>query len=505
MNDSPQRHKEHLEDWNGHFRLFFHLCALCVFAVNPVSAHPVPNENHDRTILVRLTPDKVIVHYRLEIDEARAARDMPRKELAKIGSPREFHDAFCRFFADVLADNLVATLDGKDLVFKPTEREFLVTDHLRCDYRFEADWRPTAGQVHKFAIREGNYDGDDFSQLRLTLAPADGIAIREFSAPDAALLSRPAADRKPGDGEKLRNAKARFELTDVESRGSYKPALAPDAPPARSAPRRPASAARSPPVERVSSAKPYQETAPTKQLLHLLLDTRQGIFVLLLLAAGFGAAHALTPGHGKTLVAAYLVAERGTVWHAVLLGLVTTITHTGAVLIVAAVLPIFFRNVDPASVEQVFGLGGGLLIAGLGIWLLLARLTGQPDHVHLGGGHHHHHHDLGTASPPASVWGLVLLGMSGGIIPCWDAIAMLALAISAQRLWLGLPLLLAFSAGLAAVLIAIGIAVVHARNFAGSRLDRWQPLVRGLPIVSALVVTLLGLWLCYDSVQTGGK
>src|SRR5262249_19119042 len=129
-------------------------------------------------------------------------------------------------------------------------------------------------------------------------------------------------------------------------------------------------------------------------LLLLLLDSQQGFFVLLVLAAFFGALHALTPGHGKTLVAAYLVGERGTVWHAILLGVVTTLTHTGAVLVLAAVLPWLFPQVVPEQIQRVLGLAGGLLIAGFGFWLLLRRLSGKADHIHIGGhGHHHHDHD----------------------------------------------------------------------------------------------------------------
>jgi ABC-type nickel/cobalt efflux system permease component RcnA len=94
----------------------------------------------------------------------------------------------------------------------------------------------------------------------------------------------------------------------------------------------------------------------------------------------------------------------------------------------------------------------------------------------------------------------VVLGISGGLVPCWDAILMLGFAISAQRLWLGLPLLLAFSAGLAGVLIAIGVAVVYLKGFASSRWGE-NRLVRALPIISAVLVTAMGLWLCYDSVH----
>ena len=102
-------------------------------------------------------------------------------------------------------------------------------------------------------------------------------------------------------------------------------------------------------------------------------------------------------------------------------------------------------------------------------------------------------------------WELIALGVSGGIVPCWDAILLLGVAVSAQRLWLALPLLLAFSAGLASVLIAIGIGVVYARRWAGSRwgMSLGASGVRALPILSAVVITVLGLWLCYDSVQQG--
>jgi ABC-type nickel/cobalt efflux system permease component RcnA len=273
----------------------------------------------------------------------------------------------------------------------------------------------------------------------------------------------------------------------------------------------------------------------------------------MVLAALFGAAHAMTPGHGKTLVAAYLVGERGTVGHAILLGLTTTLTHTAAVWILAVALPLCFGGSSPGDVQRVLELAGGLLVAGLGAFLLLRRLTGGHDHIHLVGGHHHHHHHPGhdhshdhdhghghdhhhgpghdhvhehsavgvTTAPAAAAvvaalpppvtkparpgwWQVMVLGVGGGIVPCWDAIFMLAVAISSGRFWLGLPLLLAFSAGLAGVLVAIGVGVVHARNFVGRRWGgaaRLRPVVRMLPIASAAFITVMGLWLCYGSLH----
>src|SRR5439155_10890384 len=123
----------------------------------------------------------------------------------------------------------------------------------------------------------------------------------------------------------------------------------------------------------------------------LLLHRGEGLWLLLAVAAFLGAAHALTPGHGKTLVAAYLVGERGTVGHALFLGLVTTLSHTGIVLAVALAVQFFCGGRAPPSLQAWLGLGGGIIVAGMGAWLLLARLTGRADHVHLVGGHHHGH------------------------------------------------------------------------------------------------------------------
>ena len=94
---------------------------------------------------------------------------------------------------------------------------------------------------------------------------------------------------------------------------------------------------------------------------------------------------------------------------------------------------------------------------------------------------------------------MIALGISGGIVPCYDAIIMLIFAVSARRLWLALPLLLAFSAGLAGVLIVIGILVVQVKGFARRGLSRWS---KSLPLVSAILVILLGIFLCYRSVHS---
>src|SRR5262249_13202614 len=133
-------------------------------------------------------------------------------------------------------------------------------------------------------------------------------------------------------------------------------------------------------LDGVNAQGKVEEPSQENSLLALLLDSQQGFWVLVLLASGFGATHALTPGHGNTLVAAFLVGERGTVLHAFILGVVTTLTHTGTVLVLAAALLFLFPHAVPEHIQLGLGLVGGLLIAGMGIWLLLRRISGSTDH-----------------------------------------------------------------------------------------------------------------------------
>lgn len=467
----------------------------CMFLCGEwVFAHPVPKDNHDRIIAVKLTPAAVVVKYHLDVDESRAelelARaELPPKDFAKLTNGQAIRSAYTRYCAPLVGGNLIARIDGKPLAFRCVKQEFEVSDHLRCKYTFSASWKPIPDGPHKFEFREGNYEEEDRDYLELSLSADAGMILQNTIAPEKAVIERPPLERRPGDSERLRKISTTFHIAENAERNN----------PIASE------------VQTESVTADNGENSPNK-LLHLLLDTRRGLVVLLLLATGFGAVHALTPGHGKTLVAAYLVGEHGTVWHALILGLMTTLTHTGAVFVLAIVFLI-----SPTAANLIYyvqGLVGGLFIAGLGIWLLLTRLSGRADHFHLGGHSHHHHHNhahehvhmpIVPSGTSVRWWHLVLLGMRGGLVPCWDAIILLSLAISAQRLWLGVPLLLAFSMGLAGVLVALGVGVVWARTWAVMRWGegpRVQKIVRALPLVSAAFITVLGLWLCYESLHT---
>ena len=272
------------------------------------------------------------------------------------------------------------------------------------------------------------------------------------------------------------------------------------------------------------------ETALRERLESLLTVNEPTVgFLVVALGVSFlaGAAHAFSPGHGKAVVAAYLAGSRGTIGDAVYLGTVVTITHTAGVfaLGLVALYASQYLLVDRLLVWLSFM--SGLLIVIIGGWLFWSRWQafrsgnsaeehqhrhwplGKPhshshghghhhehDHSHGHGGHEHSHgHDHGNGHhhhpPRAGRGSLLSLGISGGLVPCPEAMAVLLISFTINRIALGLLVLVAFSLGLAAVLIAIGIAMVLAGP-ALSRLTKDGPLLRVLPVGSAVVVTLLG-------------
>jgi ABC-type nickel/cobalt efflux system permease component RcnA len=241
-------------------------------------------------------------------------------------------------------------------------------------------------------------------------------------------------------------------------------------------------------------------------LSHLLQQATIGPGVLLAgLAVAFvlGAIHALSPGHGKTIVAAYLVGSRGTPKHAIFLGGMVTFTHTISVFALGFATLFLSHYVLPEKIFPVLGVISGLMIVWVGAALFFKRL-----HVarHHHGDHHHHHHDHGhghdhghhhhhhVPEGDVTIGSLIALGASGGLVPCPSALVLLLSSIALGRVALGLALLVAFSAGLAIVLMAIGLAVLYAKHLLpGAAAKVRSPWMRYLPVASAGVITCAGL------------
>jgi nickel/cobalt exporter len=219
------------------------------------------------------------------------------------------------------------------------------------------------------------------------------------------------------------------------------------------------------------------------------------ILLSLLLAAFWGAAHALTPGHGKAIVAGYLVGSRGKPRHAVALGLIVTVTHTIGVFALGLVTLALSAFIVPERLYPWLTLASGLLVVAVGASVLRSRIRHRRAHAHGHDHHphqhdHHHHHD--------ELRGLLGVGVAAGLLPCPSALVVLLSAIALHRIGLGLALILAFSVGLAATITSIGLVAVLARRaFGRLRLD--GPVIRALPAVSAALILAVGVAITLNS------
>lgn len=244
----------------------------------------------------------------------------------------------------------------------------------------------------------------------------------------------------------------------------------------------------------------------------------------LLLAFGLGAFHAMSPGHGKAVVGAYLVGSKGTPKHAAFLGLTVTITHTLGVFALG-LLTLFAANfILPETIMPFLSFFSGLIVLYIGLTMFKTRLLSalgiregehhhhHGDHSHSHEDHHHQDHDNFTHThdghththlPPDQItWkGLVALGVSGGLLPCPSALVLMLSAISLGRVGYGIVLTIAFSFGLAATLTAVGLAFLYVgKLFNGTKISQ-NPLVRSLPVVSAFVIACLGAAICYTAIS----
>ena len=219
-----------------------------------------------------------------------------------------------------------------------------------------------------------------------------------------------------------------------------------------------------------------------------------------LIAFCLGAFHALSPGHGKTIVAAYLVGNRGTAKHAIFLGAVVTFTHTVGVFLLGLLTLFASRYIVPETLYPWMGFLSGMMVLVIGVNLFRQRFAGLHQHDHTGNHDHGHSHAVPEKITASN---LLALGVSGGIVPCPSALVVLLSAIALHRIEAGLLFIVAFSAGLASVLVGIGILVVRAGRWL-SRFSAADTIARNMPVVSAAVISALGLGIAVESLAGAG-
>jgi nickel/cobalt transporter (NicO) family protein len=455
-----------------------------VLAAQPAVAHPLGNFTINQLAQVRIDDGEARIHYVLDQAEIPTFQQLQRYDadgsgaIDAAGEERQVRDTLVAEVSSGLALTslgrtvpLGTPVDPR-LSFPPGQGGLSLT---RVEVSYIATLPPNTsrlqltnsaftGHVGWDAIQILSGEGTDVNSSVPASDPTD-----ELRAYPQSLLSSPPSDRE-----------ASFDVRPGSGRVTAPPGLSGDDP---------------------TSDRSLDGFANA-----LAGGNTHGWLVLFLLAAafGWGALHALSPGHGKTVVAGYLVGARGTPRHAAILGLMVTATHTVSVFALGLVILAASQYVLPEQLYPWLGVLSGLLVVGIGLTVMRSRFRrwrtvraqavaeqAGPDAA-CGHSHDHHHHVDG----PLTMRSLIGLGVSGGIVPCPSALVVLIAAVSQHRVGLGMLLILAFSLGLAATLTAVGLAVVYG----GRLIKRLRPERRifgsrfagALPAVSASVIVVAG-------------
>jgi nickel/cobalt transporter (NicO) family protein len=414
-------------------------------------AHPLGNFTVNHYAGLEVAGDTVYVRYALDLAE------IPTYQLgADVRRPG---------YATRLARELVVTLDGRRVPLRVVTKR--VTSRpgagglptLRLDVVYRA-----AGTGSALAFRDVSFPGR-IGWHEVTIRGRDGGRVVTADVPSTStsdvLRKYPQGQlRSPLD---VSTAKATIDL------GS--------------------ASAPAPTIERADA--PSHPRGGFAALIEQRDVTVGVLLVSLLVAAFWGAAHALTPGHGKAMVAAYLVGTKGTARHAFLLGGTVTIAHTAGVFVLGFVTLGLSAFIVPEQLYPWLTLVSGVLVVVVGASVLRQRLRSRRNshahhHHHEHGPHHHDHDDALTSK------GILGVGVAAGLLPCPSALVVLLSAIALHRVGLGLALIVAFSLGLAATITGIGLVAVLARHTFG-RISLDGPLVSALPALSAALILTVGL------------
>jgi nickel/cobalt exporter len=415
------------------------------------AAHPLGNFTVNRYSGIELSGPDVYVHYVLD--------------LAEIPTYQEGDRVRARGFPSELARGLVLEVGGRPIALVPLKHKLsprpgaggLPTLRFEAVFRVHPPDEEPLGE-RSLVFHDTNF-ADRIGWKEVVVRADHGATIQSSSAPPTS----ESAELRAYPKELLRSP---LDVNSATVR--YEPGTAPGAPPSLSA-----------------EPAPAQTGGGFEALVGRGNPGISVIVLSLLVAAFWGAAHALTPGHGKAIVAGYLVGSRGKPRHAVLLGAVVTVTHTAGVFALGLVTLLLSHFVVPERLYPWLTVVSGLLVIGVGASVFWNRWQRRRAHRHGHAHTHHHEHDHSKRE-------ILGIGVAAGVLPCPSALVVLLSAIALHRVGFGLALILAFSAGLAATMTAVGLLAVLARR-AFKRVSLDGSFARALPAVSALVILAVGI------------
>lgn len=249
-----------------------------------------------------------------------------------------------------------------------------------------------------------------------------------------------------------------------------------------------------------------------------MIETGGGNPVLLFLfALALGALHGLEPGHSKTMMAAYIVAIQGTIRQAVLLGVSAAVSHSIIVWTLAMIALLWGDELIGEESEPYFMMMSGALILGVATWMVLRQMRAQKrhqEHEHANAhskvaGLEDDHMDAHArahateirerlSSGRTGTWQTIIFGLSGGLIPCPAAITVFILCLHLGKATLGVTLVSAFSIGLAATLVAVGVIAAVGMRAVSSRTSQFDGIMEAAPWLSAVLVAVIGLMIVWS-------
>jgi nickel/cobalt transporter (NicO) family protein len=446
----------------------FAAIALSIVVAVPAFAHPLGNFTINRFSQVQVNGDRIDVLYVVDYAEIPAFQEKQRIADDPNYVDRQVDQIGHGLALDVGGQRLPLAIDDHSLTFLMGQGG-LQTMRLQILLSASAP----AGGRHSASYRDTNYQGR-LGWKEIIVQQAGGAELLTSSAPTQSVTNALRVYPKDMLASPLDMTEARF---------TFVPSVAT---PARSQPT-------------LVHGAPGPLRLLTDRFAALITPSRLTPSMLawsLLAALALGALHALSPGHGKAVMAGYLVGARGTARHAVELGVTITATHTAGVFLLGLITLYAAAIITPERLYPWVTLLSGLVIVGIGSALLLSRArTAWHGHDH---GHEHGHE-------PISRGRRIALGISSGIIPCPSALVVLLAAISLHRVLFGILLIIAFSLGLAAVLTGIGLALagalpilVRVRAVGGHHIVARS--MRLVPVLSALVVTLAGFGLTVQAI-----
>ncbi len=524
-------------------------------------AHPMGNFSVNHYSKLKIGQGSVEIRYLLDMAEIPTFQEIRQLDIAPTAdAPSTYLDRQERF----LKEGISLEIDGQYVRLETRSRQAAFADGagglptMKIGFVFQGTLPITAG-VHKLAYFDNNFPGR--AGWKEIVVRSDGVAILDSSAASADrsqeltnyssdVLNSPPQQLSavvgygvaPVEPEKrvLAAATAPFDRPISRGTNTARPAAAPQKQSrplhTLSAPETEGTAFQSgsgllPTVTLLPGASKAQNTPRSRFTELISTQGKLSFWVLLsaaLIAAGLGALHALEPGHGKTVVAAYLVGSRGTAKHAVLLGVVVTAAHTAGVYLLGALTLYASRYIVPEQLYPWLGAISGLSVAGIGTFVFLRHWTGESaEHSHTPGERHSHWlfsvfkpvapsrttfteqgdpaatcTDCRPTERALSLRELCLLGITGGIVPCPAALVVLLSAFSLHRIGFGLFLITAFSLGLAVVLVTVGLTMVYAKRVMSSRVRAGNTALRYLPLLSSGFMVVLGAGITISAVAS---